>query len=223
MNKLKLNKFLKILLIITGLLCVADCAQAKKIKGLFGKSSIKSEIDIYDMSIDDNLENPVLGKQAPEIANFQLMQAKKLKKIYHLNVETMRDGEVVVITIPASQLFAPNDTVVTELGKLTLQPFKAYLQTRGLYKVILAMHSDNTGNDAYTFDLTRDRVNAVFDWFSKEDPSRTDYVVPYALGSSEPLYPNNSMDNRKENRRLEIYLVPNTLMIEQAKKGSINL
>lgn len=36
-----------------------------------------------------------------------------------------------------------------------------------------------------------------------------------------PLVENNSLTNRERNRRLEVYLVPGTKMLEQAKKGRI--
>ena len=83
------------------------------------------------------------------------------------------------------------------------------------------MHSDNTGSDRYTLELTRSRVNAVFDWF--DENGSVDFVVPYALGATDPVNGNDSMDNRKNNRRLEIYLVPNSVMINQAKKGRIDI
>jgi outer membrane protein OmpA-like peptidoglycan-associated protein len=133
----------------------------------------------------------------------------------------MRDNEVIVVTIPAGQLFGPNDTILSNLGKTSLKPMLQYLQNPGFYKMLLVMHSDNTGSDAYTLELTRSRVNAVFDWF--EDNGTVEFVVPYALGDTDPLVDNNSMVNRKRNRRLEIYLVPDNVMINQAKKGKINI
>jgi flagellar motor protein MotB len=62
-------------------------------------------------------------------------------------------------------------------------------------------------------------VNAVYDWFDANGD--VDFVVPYALGDTDPIVDNNSYDNRARNRRLEIYLVPAELMIERAKKGDI--
>ena len=169
----------------------------------------KQVVDIYELSLDDNLETP-------EISNV----AVKLKK-QNFDVELMRDNEVIVITIPAGQLFAPNDTVLSNLGKTSLKPMLQYLVNPGFYKMLLVMHSDNTGSDIYTLELTRTRVNAVFDWF--EDNGPVDFVVPYALGATDPINDNNSMDNRKRNRRLEIYLVPGDAMLNQAKKGKINI
>lgn len=211
-------------IIFSSTVIITDTSSAKTtiFKSIFKKNSSKSSIDIYDLSIDENLASPELGKESDAIADFQLVQAKSLKKETQLEVETMRDGEIVVVTVPSSQLFEPNDTSLTELGKLTLKPFLRFLKTPGVYKMILAMHSDNTGDDGYTQRMTIGRVNSVYDWIAEGDASRVNYVVPYALGASEPLVPNNSMNNRKRNRRLEIYLVPGSQMIEQAKKGKID-
>ncbi|MCF0204724.1 MAG: OmpA family protein, partial [Muribaculaceae bacterium] len=129
--------------------------------------------------------------------------------------------EVIVITIPASQLFDPNETTLTNLGIMSIKPLLKYLKTKGLYKMLLVMHSDNTGTDKYTVELTRHRVDAVYDWI--EANASVDFVVPYALGASDPIMPNNSVDNRRANRRLEVYLVPDAAMVEMAKKGAPRL
>ena len=83
------------------------------------------------------------------------------------------------------------------------------------------MHSDNTGSEKYTLELTRQRVDSIYEWIEKN--ASVDFVVPYALGGSDPLVENNSVDNRRTNRRLEIYLVPEAGMVEMSKKGIIRL
>lgn len=180
------------------------------------------EDDIYEMSLDENLVTPEIknDKQADRIQSFQYDMALAFKRSNY-DVEIMRDDEVIVITIPASQLFNPNDTVLNELGEAQLKPFLRMLTNPGFYKMLLVMHSDNTGSPEYTLNLTRQRVNAVFDWF--DENGSVDYVVPYALGETDPITDNNSVESRKRNRRLEIYLIPEKTMIQQAKKGNINL
>lgn len=185
--------------------------------------------DIYELSLDENLATPEIknDKQADRIQEFQYDMAIAFKKSNYA-VEVMRDDEVIVITIPASQLFDPNDTVVNSVGEALLKPFLRMLKNPGFYKMLLVMHSDNTGSSVYTLNLTRQRVNAIYDWF--DENGSVDYVVPYALGDTDPvvdennnIVENNSVENRKRNRRLEIYLVPEKTMLQQAKKGTINM
>jgi len=181
-----------------------------------------NDVDIYELSLDENLETPVIknDKQAEKIQDFQYDMAVAFKKSNY-DVEIMRDDEVIVITIPASELFDANDTVLTGVGIERLRPFLRMVKNPGFYKLLLVMHSDNTGSSQYTLNLTRQRVNAIFDWF--DENASVDYVVPYALGETDPIVDNNSVENRKQNRRLEIYLVPEKTMIQQAKKGNINI
>ena len=178
--------------------------------------------DIYELSLDENLATPEIknDKQADKIQDFQYDMAVAFKRSNY-DVEIMRDDEVIVITIPASQLFNPNDTVVNSVGEALLKPFLRMLKNPGFYKMLLVMHSDNTGSSEYTLNLTRQRVNAIFDWF--DENGSVDYVVPYALGDTDPVVDNNSVENRKRNRRLEIFLVPEKTMLQQAKKGNINI
>ena len=183
---------------------------------------VKADDDIYEMSLDENLVTPEIknDKQADRIQEFQYDMAVAFKKSNY-EVEIMRDDEVIVVTIPASQLFDPNDTVLNSLGEAQLKPFLRMLNNPGFYKMLLVMHSDNTGSSEYTLNLTRQRVNAIFDWF--DENGSVDYVVPYALGETDPIVDNNSVENRKANRRLEIYLIPEKVMLQQAKKGVINI
>lgn len=185
-------------------------------------SAKDNDDDIYEMSLDENLETPEIknDKQADKIQEFQYDMAVAFSRSNY-DVEVMRDGEVIIITIPASQLFEANDTVVTNVGQELLRPFLRMIKNPGFYKMLLVMHSDNTGSTAYTLNLTRQRVNAIYDWF--DENGSVDYVVPYALGDTDPLVDNNSVENRKTNRRLEIYLVPEKTMLQQAKKGNINI
>ena len=185
--------------------------------------------DIYELSLDENLATPEIknDKQADRIQEFQYDMAMAFRKSNYA-VEVMRDDEVIVITIPASQLFDSNDTVVNKVGEALLKPFLRVLKNPGFYKMLLVMHSDNTGSSVYTLNLTRQRVNAIYDWF--DENGSVDYVVPYALGDTDPvvdennnIVENNSVENRKRNRRLEIFLVPEKTMLQQAKKGTINI
>lgn len=180
------------------------------------------EEDIYELSLDENLATPEIknSKQAEKIQDFQYDMAVAFKRSNY-EVEIMRDDEVIVITIPASQLFEPNDTALSTLGVAQLKPFLRMIKNPGFYKLLLVMHSDNTGSSEYTLNLSRQRVNAIFDWF--DENGSVDYVVPYALGETDPVVDNNSVENRKRNRRLEIFLVPEKTMLQQAKKGIINI
>lgn len=203
----KITSILRLLLLVTTLACYLQ-GNAKK-------------IDIYELSLDQNLATPeIKNKLKDAVQDFQYKQAVELIK-QNYEVELTRDNEVIIVTIPAERLFASNDTVLAATGPAALKPMLRYLKNPGFYKLLLVMHSDDTGSKAYTVRLTRSRVIAVYDWFDANGD--VDYIVPYALGSNDPLNANDSMEKRRKNRRLEIYIVPNDVMLEQAKRGAINI
>ena len=101
-----------------------------------------------------------------------------------------------------------------------LTPIRRYLKEAGHVSGYACDAHRQYGSEPYREQLTIDRVNAVFDWFDNSG-SDTRYLFSYALGDDMPLRPNDSMDNRDKNRRLEIYLVPGSKMVQQAQKGRI--
>ncbi len=166
------------------------------------------------------------GKSADLIRKFQEKEGRTrlYNKEYNAKnssmVETYRNKEVLLVTIPASKLFSPNEVEVRKDATTLLAPLKRYLREPDMYRVLLVMHTDNTGSEKYREHITEERSTALFDWFVKEGCD-TRYLFSYAYGDDMPLVENNSLSNREKNRRLEVYLVPGKKMLEQAKKGRI--
>lgn len=187
----------------------------------------KNQTDLDDLSFTEMLNSvPLDAKSSELIQKFQDKEGRNRlhNKEYNAKngstVETFRNKEVLLITIPAGKLFAPNDTELSAGAAELLNPIKRYLSEPDMYRVLLVMHTDNTGSEAYRENLTVERANSVFDWFADQGVD-THYLFSYAFGDDMPLVENNSIVNREKNRRLEIYLVPGEKMLEQAKKGRI--
>lgn len=187
----------------------------------------KERIEILDdLDFIGMLNSVDVGNASELIQKFQNKEGKtkllngKYNPAGECTVEAYRNKEVLLITIPAHLLFAPNQTELRSGAEEYLRPIKRYLKDPDMFRVMLVMHTDNTGSEEYRSQLTLDRVDSVFDWF-EESGADTRYLFSYALGDDMPLLPNNSMENRRRNRRLEIYLVPGTKMVNEAKKGRI--
>ena len=182
--------------------------------------------ELDNLSFVEMLRSVELGKNADLIRKFQekegkgrLLNGRNVPK-EGWGVESYRNKEVLLITIPASRLFAPNDTLLKPSASEYLAPIRRYLRDPDMYRVLLVMHTDNTGSETYRDNLTVKRVESVFDWF-EDHGDDTRYLFDYAMSDEIPLHPNNSIENRAANRRLEIYLVPGKKMLEQAKRGRI--
>lgn len=179
-------------------------------------------VDISELTLDETLMVPeVPEKQKNYIRTAMKREAQSLQKMGY-KVETMRRGEVVIATIPADRLFAPNDTMLMASADAALKPFLSYFRTHGKFKVILAMHSDNTGSDSYLYDLTEKRIVSLYNYFDTK-AAQTDMLQGYPMADSEPMagMTNNSMEGRRANRRLEIFIVPGPMLIVEAKSKKI--
>lgn len=139
--------------------------------------------------------------------------------ILGITVATARDGEVIVISIPAELLFEPNSPDLSDEASRILSQYTSLMRVPDFYRMVLAMHHDNSGSRQYAESLTQKRVNSVYDWFATHTSPR--FISYYACGNEMPAVDNNSILNRRFNRRLEIYLVPGEAMIEQGKKGNL--
>lgn len=179
-------------------------------------------VDISELTLDETLMVPeVPEKQKNYIRTVMKREAQSLQKMGY-KVETMRRGEVVIATIPDDKLFAPNDTLLTASADAALKPFLSYFRTHGKFKVILAMHSDNTGSDRYLYDLTEKRIVSLYNYFDTK-AAQTDMLQGYPMADSEPMagMNNNSMKGRQANRRLELFIVPGPMLIVEAKSKKL--
>ncbi len=200
-----------------------QATDAKKQKKQKGSKKVQQQLpDATELSLDENVASPEVPVKQKELVKSHITAlAKKLAKRKTEKIETMRDGEVIVATIATDLLFAPNDTVLMPRAKELLRQY-ANLTQKGLYKILLVVHTDDTGSDEYTDWLSEMRVEAVYQEMTANKPQES-IVLPYALGSSEPLVPNNSRANRALNRRLEIFIVPDQKMINLAKSNKLTV
>lgn len=197
----------------------------------FSTIAALAQTDLEDLTFSQMLKSVDLAKE-PKAANlirkFQDLEARQKLMNGPLSpnkgkctIEAFRNKEVILITIPADLLFAPNSTDLLENSATYLSPIKRYMKDPDMFRVLLVMHTDNTGSEQYRENLTADRIDAVTDWFDNSDAD-TSFTFSYAFADDSPLLPNTSMENRAKNRRLEIYLMPGEKMLEEARTGKID-
>ena len=201
------------------------------VSGLWTVTASAQEISLEDLTFAQMLKSVDLSKEqkaADLIRKFQDLEARQKlmngplsPKQGNCNIEAFRKKEGILITIPAANLFAPNSSDLSEGATKYLTPIMRYMKDPDMFRVLLVMHTDNTGSAQYRDNITADRVDAITSWF-EEKGADTSFTFSYAFGDESPLVPNTSYENRDKNRRLEIYLMPGAKMLEEAKKGKID-
>jgi len=147
-------------------------------------------------------------------------QKKELEMIQDAQVETMNDGEAIKVTFDSGILFAVNSSTLNQTSRSALTQFsntlKAYLDT----DVQIFGHTDSSGNDDINIPLSKNRAGSV-QTFLLQQGIENSRMVAEGLGSSQPVADNTTTAGKALNRRVEIFILPNAKMIQEAQAGTL--
>ncbi|MDE6858937.1 MAG: OmpA family protein [Duncaniella sp.] len=176
------------------------------------------ESAFMDMELDQNVMTPVVGKnEHSSVKRYMNRLAQDLAKRRYI-VDMTRNDEVIVVSIPSDELFLPNDTLLAPDAPAKLSPIISLLSDPEMMKMVYAVHTDNTGSPSYNMYLSHERNNSIYDWLL-DNINEDLIVIPYEFGDTDPLVANDTREGRRENRRIEIYLIPGPKIITMAHKG----
>lgn len=196
--------------------CVVAVLLSVLTSGAQGRGAANADVDPLELEFDANLATPEIPRKLREtVINNVRSNVVHLRK-HKFDVQTVRGGEVIEIVIPCDALFAANSTTLLPTAAQLLKPLAAYLHQPQMYKMLVTVHSDNTGSEEYAEALTEARVGAIDDLLTRMGGPQS-LVVPYAMGMEDPLTDNRTRVNRRKNRRVEIYLVPDKALFRKIK------
>ena len=173
-------------------------------------------------TLKENIATPEVPKKySPAIQRHMGNNANQFAR-HNLEVAMHRKNEVYSIIIPCDTLFKPNDDELRTHAPYYLNAFKELLRKPTSYKILVVVYSDNTGSEQYCDDLTERRANAIADYFDELAGDVETNITPYGMGAEEQRSANTSVKNRRRNRRVEIYVVPEDNVIKRARTGTLN-
>lgn len=181
-------------------------------------SGADNNFDPFSANIEENIATPAVNAKASQAVVNAMSQLAKTLRGAGYKVDAVRKGEVVLVTIPCVNLFSANSVELKKDASKRLSPLVPYIKRSDNFKVILAVHADDTGDDIYAERITADRANAIDEFFFQANNRHDTGIIPYGLGADEPIAPNTGVGNRAKNRRVEIYFVPTQQLIDKARK-----
>ncbi|MDR0422370.1 MAG: OmpA family protein [Proteiniphilum sp.] len=158
----------------------------------------------------------VLGGSAGAIIGNKMdKQAAELERIEGAQVEKVNEGEAIKVTFESGILFATNSNTLNTASRVSLDKFASSLQSNPDTDVKIYGHTDSTGSDAINNPLSQRRAEAVYNYLVSKGVSGV-RLVSEGFGSSQPVADNNTAPGRAQNRRVEIFILPNAKMIHEA-------
>jgi outer membrane protein OmpA-like peptidoglycan-associated protein len=79
------------------------------------------------------------------------------------------------------------------------------------YGISVMGHTDNTGNPAHNLRLSKQRAEAVAE-FLNEMNLNIAWIFVQGFGQEHPIVENDSVENRTKNRRVEVSIIPASML-----------
>ncbi|MCD6412891.1 MAG: PorV/PorQ family protein [Elusimicrobia bacterium] len=153
----------------------------------------------------------VVEKLAGEIAS-GLLKAKQKERDEQAIQETrekLKSGKQNRIQLNISESvisFGLGSAKITDRSYAGLDKIVTLLKSFPDYRVIIAGHTDNTGEAEYNQKLSENRAASVMKYLIKHGIPRS-RLSSLGYGESKPISPNDTEEGRRKNRRVEFLLL----------------
>ncbi|WP_298484896.1 OmpA family protein [uncultured Maribacter sp.] len=154
------------------------------------------------------------------IGNKMDKQAKKIEEeIPGAQVERVDNGIVITFDENSGVFFNTNMFNINTASQNSLDKlagvFKEYQDT----KILVVGHTDSAGSDEYNMTLSKNRANAVTKYLIGKGLLSSRFTTQW-FGETQPTNDNTTSEGRAKNRRVNVAILPNEKMIEEAKNQS---
>lgn len=156
------------------------------------------------------------GAAGAVIGDYMDRQAQELdNELEDARVE--RVGEGIIITFDSGILFAVDRSELSSQARENLDKMAVTLKKYDDTELIIQGHTDATGSDAYNQQLSEQRAGTVARYLSAQGVS-THRMAVMGMGESTPKADNASEAGRAQNRRVEVGIVANEELKQQARR-----
>ncbi len=138
------------------------------------------------------------------------VQEEKLReKLAGTGVSVTRDGDNIILNMPGNVTFAVNSADINSDFFPVLDSVTIVVDEFDKTLVEIMGHTDSTGDEDYNQALSERRANSVSRYFQSRDIHNL-RLATYGYGEDHPVASNDDPAGRRQNRRVEIALVPVT-------------
>lgn len=135
-------------------------------------------------------------------------------------IESVNNGEALKVTFDSGILFATNSSTLSDASKSALRNFATSLKANPDTDIRIIGFTDNIGKVDYNQTLSEKRAKSVYDYLMMQGVS-TDRMVYEGKGIHDPVASNDTPEGRSLNRRVEIVILANQKMIQEAQQGTL--
>jgi len=162
------------------------------------------------------------GAAGALIGNKMDKQKKELEEMMRqeAQVETVNEGQAIKVTFDSGILFATNSSTLNQASRNALTQFANSLKNHPDTDVQIIGHTDSSGNDNINIPLSKNRAASV-QYYLVEQGILNSRLAADGLGASQPVADNSTSAGKALNRRVEVFILPNAKMIQEAEAGTL--
>lgn len=162
------------------------------------------------------------GTAGAVIGNKMDKQAQKIEEeIPGAVVERVDDGIVVTFDENSGVYFDTIKYNINSASQATLDKLISVLKEYPDTNILVVGHTDSTGSAEYNMTLSKNRAYSVTNYFTSKGLNSSRFTTNW-FGEEQPLHDNSTAEGRAKNRRVNVAIVPNQKMIEDAKREAGN-
>jgi outer membrane protein OmpA-like peptidoglycan-associated protein len=128
-----------------------------------------------------------------------------------------RVGEGIKITFDSGILFNIDKSDLQPQAQTNLQKLATILNKYPDTQILIEGHTDSTGSVDHNMDLSIRRANSVSGYLAGQQVDQTRFHTQ-GYGPNQPIAPNNTVEGRAQNRRVEIAIFANDKLKHAAEE-----
>ena len=149
-------------------------------------------------------------------------QAERIEQeIPGAEVTRVGEGINVVFDEGSGVYFDTNKYNINAASATTLNKLAGIFQEYPNTNILVEGHTDNTGADDYNMTLSKQRAQSVTSYLSTKGVSSGRFTTNW-YGENQPKYDNNTVEGRAKNRRVELAIVANEALKQEAAEKTQN-
>ena len=147
-------------------------------------------------------------------------QAQKIEEeIPGAGVERIDDGIVVTFDENSGVFFETNKYNINTASNTLLTKLSNILKEYPDTNVLVIGHTDSSGAEAYNMTLSKNRAESVTNFFTSKGLASNRFTTNW-FGEEQPVADNTTPEGRAKNRRVNLAIIPNDNMKNDAKTES---
>lgn len=152
-----------------------------------------------------------MDEQAQEIEN----------EIPGAEVERVGEGINVTFDETSGVYFDTEQYNLNAASQETLSSLAAVFEEYPKTNILVEGHTDSTGANAYNLTLSKNRAQAVTNYLVNNGVAANRITTKW-YGETQPKYDNSTVEGRSKNRRVELAIIANEELVEEAEQNTID-